>query len=91
MSTGILLNDNDILSAGFVFGGINSLSYRYTNRKHFSFINVSLWIDRNKFKYKMEKIDWPDSKTEVDRGTIVDSEDLRSLVELAEEVLDMPV
>lgn len=88
------LSDNDILSQGFRFAG---LDFRTT-----SFVKIlgdpeslslmiSVWPDRAYHKYSVVQIQWPSQEATVDRGVLRHAEDLTALLELSQETLDKPV
>lgn len=87
------LNDNDILSQGFRFAGLDFRTTSFVkilgDSESLSLM-ISVWPDRAYHKYSVVRAQWPSQEVTVDRGVIRHAEDLAALLELSQETLDKP-
>ena len=85
------LNDNDILSQGFRFAGLDFRTTSYVKvigDPETVSVMVSIWPDRAYHKYSIVRLQWPSEEATVDRGVLRHTDDLLALTEMAQELLD---
>jgi len=81
--------ETDIISLGFSVAGVAGMgdSYVYVLEEGDAEVIIQLWVSTSAYKYSMYAGVWPSNTHRVDTDTVRTYEDVRSLLELAEEAL----
>lgn len=85
----VKVTETDIISLGFSITGVEGFgsSYTYILEEGDKDVVVQLWNSTSAYKYSLYVGVWPSDSKRLDTNTVRTYEDVRSLINLAQEIM----